>query len=171
VSTYRSLSIDDTILVLSRHSDGAEIATDSVVLINGRQYSYYVMGDLGDVRPRLVTDDTTFATSGHIKLRIVNGVGTHAGTGLDFYASLPSDSIADITPQVPTLAFGAASPYIPTDTAFRRFRLALDGQTTAIFDTTLSAGIADSSVVTVVVSDKQGGGAPFRFLLQVDKAP
>lgn len=170
-SSYRSLRVNDSILVFTRQNDAAAVATDTVALVDDRRYTYYAIGAIADFRPRLVIDDTIFAAPGNFKVRIVNALGTHAASDLDFYASLPSDSLADILPTMASLGYGAASPYFATATTFRRFRLTLAGQTTAIFDTTLATAIADSSVVTLVASDKPGGGTPFRFLVLTDKAP
>ena len=101
---------------------------------------------------------------------MIHGVGAQSLQGLDFYLSRTTDSLVDLVPLAPSVAYGAQSAYLPADTAFRRLRLTLTGQTTVLIDTTFAA-IADSSVITLVASDKQGGGPPIRLQVVVDKAP
>lgn len=171
LSAYQRLGVDDTVLVFTRSGDGIVAGTDSVLLVEDRRYSYYGLGTVAAYKPRLLVDDTLFAAAGGIKVRIIHGIGTRSTNELDFYASLPSDSLIDIAPLMPSLAYGAASPYLTADATFRRFRLTIAGLTTAILDTTLATAIADSSVVTLVASDTAGGGTPFRMVVVIDKAP
>ncbi|MEO6068834.1 MAG: DUF4397 domain-containing protein [Gemmatimonadales bacterium] len=170
VGSYQLISVDDSVIVIRQTSDGFLAATDTVLIVNGRHYTFYALGVLSSLRPRFTTDDTVFATAGNIKVRVIHGVGAQSFQGLDFYLSLTSDSLVDLVPLAPSVAYGAQSAYLPADTAFRRLRLTPTGQTTVLVDTTFAA-FADSSVITLVASDKQGGGPPIRLQVVIDKAP
>lgn len=171
LSGYKLVGVDDSVFVVRRTSDAFLVGTDTFHLIEGRKYTYYALGEVTGFKPRLAVDDTIFAVAGATKIRFIHGVGARALQALDFYVSLTSDSIVDISPLVPALAYGSASPYLSADTGFRRMRITLAGQTTAIFDTTFTTPSTDSAVVTIVATDKQGGGAPVRVQRVVDRTP
>ena len=171
VSNARLVNIDDNAFVSTRTSDNFVMGTDTVIMTTGRHYTFYVLGTASQHAAKFAQDDTTFGTAGSFKLRFVHGSQTNSVSGLDLYVSGVSDTLANIDPVVPSLAYAAASPYIPTDTAKRRIRVTQVGQTTTLLDTTLTTAFADSTNITLVVSDKSGGGAPMRLGIVVDKAP
>lgn len=171
VSTAQLVRIDDREFISTRASDNFVMGADSVTMTTGRRYTFYVLGTASQHAAKFAQDDTTFGTAGLFKLRFVHGSQTNALSGLDLYVSGVSDTLANIDPVVPSLAYAAASPYIPTDTAKRRIRVTQVGQTTVLLDTTLTTAIADSTNVTLVVSDKQGGGTPMRLGIIIDKEP
>lgn len=167
---YKLVSTNEKELTLTRTSDAFAIGADSVNLILGRHYTYYALGIASAFKSKLAIDDTVFATAGNVKVRFLHGVRARLANGIDLYVSLPGDSLDLLTPIVPSLAYGSASPYIIVDTSLTRVRLTLTGQLTTIFDSTFTAS-ADSTVVTLVATDKTGGGAPVRLQVVVDKAP
>lgn len=171
VSSGQLVSVNDQEFISSRVSDNFVMGADSVTMTTGRRYTFYVLGTVAQHAAKFAQDDTTFGAAGTFKLRFVHGSQTNAVSGLDLYVSGASDSLANIDPVVPSLAYAAASPYIVTDTAVRRIRVTQVGQTTTLLDTTLTTAIADSTNITLVVSDKQGGGTPMRLGIIVDKAP
>ncbi|HVX89494.1 MAG TPA: DUF4397 domain-containing protein [Gemmatimonadales bacterium] len=171
VSGGKLVRTEDQEFITARDNDNFVLGADSVVMTLGRHYTFYVLGTSGAHVARFALDDTTFGAAGSFKLRFVHGSQTNSVADLDLYVSAPADDISALSPVVPSLGYGAASPYIPTDTAFRRIRVTLNGQTTTLLDTTLSTAISDSTNVTLVVSDKQGGGTPMRLGVVVDKAP
>ena len=168
---YKLVSTNEKQLVLTRTSDALAIGADSVNLILGRHYTYYALGIATAFKGKITVDDTLFAAAGSVKVRFLHGVKAQSTKGIDLYVSLPGDSLALLTPIVPSLAYGSASPYITVDTSLTRVRLTLTGQLTTIFDTTFTAAVADSTVVTLVATDKVGGGAPVRLQVVVDKTP
>jgi hypothetical protein len=169
---YKLVSTDQKEFDLTRTSDGTAIGSDSVDLILGRHYTYYVLGIATAFKGKLATDDTVLAATGNVKIRFLHGVKTQLAHGIDLYVSLPGDdSLNLLTPIVPSLAYGSASAYVPVDTAWTRVRLTLTGQTTTIFDSTFATALADSSVLTFVATDKIGGGAPVRLQVVEDKTP
>lgn len=172
VSLGRLVRVDDQEFITTRNSDNFVIGADSVIMTMGRRYTFYVLGTSADHAVKLAQEDTIFATAGNFKVRFVHGAKAYALNGLDLYVSLASDSLVDISPTIPSLSYAAASPYIPTDTSLKRIRVTQVGITNAtLLDTTLTAAIADSTNITLVVSDKQGGGGPMRLGIVVDKAP
>jgi len=168
---YKLVSTNDKELALTRTSDAFLIGADSVTLILGRHYTYYALGIAVAFKSRLAVDDTVFAPAGKVKVRFLHGIKGQATRGIDLYVSLPGDSLNVLTPLVPALAYGSVSPYISVDTSLTRVRLTIAGQTATIFDSTFAASVADSTVVTLVATDKVGGGAPVRLQVVVDKAP
>lgn len=171
VSTTRLVPVDDSEFVSTRVSDALVLGTDGVAMTTKRHYTFYVLGTAAQHAAKLALDDTTFGAAGSFKVRFVHGSQANSAADLDLYVSGVSDTLANIFPLVPALAYAAASPYIPTDTTKRRIRVTLDGQTTTLLDTTLATGFADSTNITLVVSDKSGGGGPMRLGIIVDKAP
>lgn len=171
VSSGKLVSTEDREFISVRNSDNFVMGADSVLMTLGRRYTFYVLGTTSGHAAKFAQDDTTFGAAGNFKLRFVHGSQANALAGLDLYVSLASDSLADISPLVPSLAYGSASPYVTVDTSFKRIRVTLTGQTTALLDTTLSTAISDSTNLTLAVSDKQGGGTPMRLGIVVDKAP
>ena len=170
-SIYTLVSTDTKLLDLTRTSDAFPIGSDSVNLILGRHYTDYALGIVSASVRKLTTDDTVFAAAGNVKIRFLHGIKAQSTKGIDLYVSGPNDSLPLLTPTVPSLAYGSASPYITVDTALTRVRLTITGQTATIFDSTFATTIADSTVVTLVATDKTGGGAPVRLQVVVDKAP
>lgn len=171
-SIYKLVSTNTQELAVKRSTDATPIGADSVNLILGRHYTYYVLGITTAAKTKFATDDTVFAAAGKVKIRFLHGIKAQSTKGIDLYVSLPGDtSLALLTPIVPSLAYGSASAYVPVDTSLRRVRLTLTGLTSTIFDSTFAAGINDSSVVTIVATDKIGGGAPVRVQVVTDKAP
>ena len=169
---YKLVGTNTPELVLTRTSDAFPIGADSVTLILGRHYTFYALGIATAFRAKTVVDDTLFAAAGSVKVRFIHGIKAQSTKGIDLYVSLPGDSnLALLTPIVPSLAYGSASAYVPVDTALTRVRLTLTGQTATIFDSTFATAVADSAVVTLVATDKTGGGAPVRLQVVVDKAP
>ena len=168
---YKLVSTNEKELTLTRTSDAFAIGADSVNLILGRHYTYYALGIASAFKSKLAIDDTVFATAGNVKVRFLHGVRARLANGIDLYVSLPGDTLGLLTPTVPSLSYGSASPYITLDTSLTRVRLTLTGDTTTIFDSTFAAAVADSTVLTLVATDKIGGGAPVRLQVVVDKAP
>jgi hypothetical protein len=168
---YAAVAIDDQVLDFTRVSDGLAFGSDTVNFIDGRHYTFYALGIASAFKGKLATDDTVFAAAGQVKVRFLHGVKTQFSKGIDLYLSLPTDTLGLLTPIVPSLAYGSASAYVPVDTAFTRLRLTITGDTATVFDSTFAAAIPDSSVVTIVATDKVGGGAPVRVQVVVDKAP
>jgi hypothetical protein len=171
VSGAQSITADSSILQVSRSSDNFLLGLDTLVAVSGRMYTMYGVGTVGNFKSLIVVDDTTFADSGFFKVRFVHGVEDESGFGLDLYVTAPSTDITGITPQIASLSYGAVSSYFANDTAARRLRVTRAGQTTVILDTTFIGAFPDSQVVTVVASEKAGGGPPFRFTAVVDRAP
>ena len=171
VSSGQLTDVNSREFISTRVSDNFVMGSDSVTMTTGRHYTFYVLGTSTQHKAKFAQDDTTFSAAGTFKLRFVHGSQTNALSGLDLYVSAPSDSLANIDPLVPSLAYAAASPYIPTDTTLRRIRVTLVGQTTTLLDTTLTSAFADSTNITLVVSDPSGGGTPMRLGIVVDKAP
>ena len=168
-TTYKLVSTNEKQFVLTRTSDAFAIGADSVNLLLGRHYTYYALGTATAFKGKVTVDDTLFAAAGSVKVRFLHGVKAQSTKGIDLYVSLPGDSnLALLTPIVPSLAYGSASA---VDTALTRVRLTLTGQTATIFDSTFATAAADSTVVTLVATDKTGGGAPVRLQVVVDKAP
>ena len=170
-STLRNIGALDTVLVVTRVGDGVEVGADTIIFVDDRQYTFYALGSVADFRARTVVDDTINAAAGSIKLRIVNGLATHAASDIDFYASAPGVGMAGLIPHTASLPFGGAGSYVATDTSLRRFRFTLEGDTVAVFDTTFVTPFPSTSVITVVVADKSGGGTPFKLLTLTDQAP
>jgi len=167
---YKLVSTNTQALDLTRTSDALAIGSDSATLILGRHYTFYALGIASAFKSKITTDDTVFAAAGSVKVRFLHGVRARSANGIDLYLSLPGDSLDLLTPIVPSLAYGSASAYVPVDTSLTRVRLTLTGQLTTIYDSTFAAS-ADSTVVTLVATDKIGGGAPVRLQVVVDKAP
>lgn len=166
-----SISLLAPTLQVLRTSDALVLGTDSVDLHDGIDYTFFALGKITGFKPWLAIDDSTFADSGSFKVRFVHGIGVRSAVGLDLYLSLPSDSLADISPLIPAIQFGTASSYAQADTAFRRLRLTVAGQKVAVFDTTFATVIPDSTVLTFAGSDQQGGGGAVRLQTLIDKVP
>lgn len=171
VSTANLVKTDDDEFTTVRNSDDFVMQLDTVVMTIGRRYTFYALGTSAAKKAKFALDDTTFGAAGVFKFRFVHGAKAQEVQGLDLYISLASDSLADITPLVPSLPYGVASPYVNADTGFTRIRVTQTGLTTTLLDTTLATAFADSNNITIVVSDKSGGGGPMRLGVVVDKAP
>lgn len=165
------VSTEDSVFALSRTSDNFVIGADTVSMLDGRRYTFYAFGIANDHRFKFATDDTLFGAAGQYKFRFIHGTKTKALQGLDLYVSLASDSLTALTPQITSLGYGLASGYVAADTGFKRIRITVTGTTTTLLDTTLSTAIADSTNLSIVISDKSGGGTPYRLGLVVDNAP
>lgn len=171
VSASTSISTDTSILVVNRSSDNQLLGSDTLVATEGRKYTMFGMGTVGNFRSAIGVEDTIFAPAGKFKLRFVHGVVDQSGFGIDLYVTDSATDITSVTPQVASLQYGAVSGYFQSDTSARRLRVTRAGQTNIILDTTFAATFADSQVVTVVASDKAGGGPPPKFTVVVDRAP
>lgn len=171
VGTGVSVSADSNIFQISRSSDNFVLGSDTLVAVAGKKYTMFGMGTAGNFRSLIAIDDTIYADTGKFKLRFVHAVPDQSGFGLDLYITPVATDITGITPQVASLQYGAISSYFANDTSARRLRVTRAGQTTVILDTTFAASFPDSSIVTVIASDKLGGGPPPVFTLVVDRAP
>ena len=170
VSAVVPVNVAATSFETRNTSDGFVIGTDSVNLDPGVAYTYYALGKLTSFKPVLATDGTTFADSGTYKVRFVHGISTRTGP-LDLYVTGVNDTITSLTPLISGTTLGTASAYFVADTAFRRVRLTITGLKTVLFDTTFATAIPDSTVLTLVATDQQGGAEPIRLQGVVDRAP
>ena len=104
-----------------------------------------------------IADDPTPA-AGQAKLRVVHVAA--APGAVSMYVTAPTTDLSSATPAVPSLSFGAASPYVAVAPGTYRIRITPAGNpSTTLLDTgniTVSAG----SVRTLLVTDAPGGGLP-----------
>ena len=112
-----------------------------------------------------IPDDPT-PVSGQAKLRVIHVAATPGAIAM--YVTTPAADLASATPSVPSLSFGAASPYVAVAPGTYRIRITPAGvPSTTLLDTgniTLSAG----SVRTLLVTDAPGGGLPTTLSVIVD---
>jgi FtsP/CotA-like multicopper oxidase with cupredoxin domain len=112
-----------------------------------------------------IPDDPT-PVSGQAKLRVIHVAATPGA--ISMYVTTPAADLASATPSVPSLSFGAASPYVAVAPGTYRIRITPAGvPSTTLLDTgniTLSAG----SVRTLLVTDAPGGGLPTTLSVIVD---
>lgn len=158
------------ILQTRRASDGFQLGLDTVSIFKDRRYTYYGLGEVSNFVPLVAQQDTVLPTGGQFKVRFVHGAVSEEAFTLDFYTDA-SSNLAGITPTYPALSYGTASLYAAVDTGLRRFRWTRNGSTTPVFDTTFSSSIPAGAIVTLVLTDKQGGGTPLRVTRVNDTIP
>ena len=168
-SAYTDVGIDTLFFAVTRSSDAFLLGSDTLVAALDAKYTMYMLGTIGNFRPLIAPDDTVLSAAGTLKLRVVHGVRSDSVIGFDLYFTTPSADIGAISPNLASLSYGAASPYVSLDTAARRLRVTRAGLKTIELDTTFAATVADSQVITIVAADQPGGGR--RLQRVVDKAP
>jgi hypothetical protein len=111
-----------------------------------------------------IPDDLTPA-SGQAKVRLVHVAA--AQSALSLYITTTSGDLSSATPIVPTLSFGAASPYVTVVPGSYRIRVTPVGvPSTIILD--IGATLGAGSVRTLLVTDAPSGGLPTNLSIIAD---
>ncbi len=131
----------------------------------GTQYSVYAVGDLAQIAPLLVTDDTRrLATAA--KLRVIHA--SPAAGPVDVYLTSGS-SIGSATPVLTNVPFKADSGFLGVAAGTYYVTVTPTGTKTAAIGP-LAVTLAVKGIYTAVAVDHVGGGAPLGLIALDDLA-
>jgi hypothetical protein len=164
-SPYVSLSLASHRLQAQASGTGTTLVDFTRDLTTAGSFSLIPAPGLSQFGALFIPDDPTPAT-GQTKLRLVHVAA--APGAISLYLTPPSADLSSATPAVPTLSFGAASPYVAVAPGTYRIRITPAGiPSTTLIDAgnvTLSAG----SVRTLLITDAPGGGLPTNLSIIAD---
>ena len=156
-SPYVSLTLASHRLQAQASGTGTTLVDFTRDLTTAGTFSLIPAPGLSQFGALFIADDPTPA-AGQAKFRVVHVAA--APGAVSMYITSPTADLSSATPAVPTLAFGAASPYVAVAPGTYRIRITPAGNpSTTLLDTgniTVTAG----SVRTLLVTDAPGGGLP-----------
>ncbi|HVX88364.1 MAG TPA: DUF4397 domain-containing protein [Gemmatimonadales bacterium] len=171
-SGYKRVAVDVGEVSINRTDNGNVLGLDTLALTVGRRYSLYGLGIQAQFRSVFVADDTLPPDSSSVKVRVVHGYRTLNASGLDVYATLPTDTLGAIPPIVGGIGYALASSYQTIDTGLVRFRVRESGgSVTDLVDTTLAVRLSPRGVYTVVATEGVGGNPPMVLRFVPDTIP
>ncbi|HET7600544.1 MAG TPA: DUF4397 domain-containing protein [Gemmatimonadales bacterium] len=127
----------------------------------GTVYTLAVVGTAAALEPLLLTEDTTSAASGTIKIRMVHLAPL--GPAMDLYVTGASDDIAALAPTIAGVTYKSASTYANPASGTVRLRVTEAGTKNVLVDSG-SLNLTSGQVGSLIVfgnSGTGGGGAPY----------
>jgi hypothetical protein len=148
--------------------------TDAVLLdyttsfTNGTAYTFAMIGLAGSRQGVLFTDDTSAASTGNFKVRVLNLA--RLAPALDLYITDPGADLTTLTPVATGIAYPTASAYFTAPIGNKLIQLTQTGTTTVLCSAgpiAFTTGQSVSQFVTGAVGSA-GGGAPYTCPLVAD---
>lgn len=140
-------------------------------LTGGVAYTFAVTGTLASLKPVFLVDDTTAASAGNFKVRLIHVAPL--GPAMDLYIAGPTDDIATATPVVTGLSYANATAYITAPAGAVRLVLTETGSKTVLYDSGTITALTSRASVSAFLIGKAGvggGGAPYSVQLVADHA-
>ena len=164
-SPYVSVTLASHRLQAQASGTGTTLVDFTRDLTTAGAFSLIPAPGLSQFGALFIADDPTPAT-GQAKIRVVHVAA--APGAISMYVTAPTADLSSATPAVPTLSFGAASPYVAVAAGTYRLRITPAGiPSTTLIDAgniTVSAG----SVRTLLITDAPGGGLPTTLSIITD---
>ena len=164
-SPYVAVSAGSHRLTAQSSGTGTTLVDFTRDLTADGAYSLIPAPGLSQFGALFIPDDPTPA-SGQAKIRVVH-VAAAPGT-ISLYITSPTSDLSSATPAVPTLSFGAASPYVTVAPGTYRFRVTPAGTPSTVLLDTGNITVAAGSVRTLLVTDAPGGGLPTTLSIVAD---
>jgi hypothetical protein len=156
-SPYVSVSVGSHRLQAQASGTGTTLLDFTQDLTASGAFSLIPAPGLSSFGALFIPDDPTPAT-GQLKLRVVH-VAAAPGP-VSVYVTSSTADLGSATPVVPTLAFGAASPYVTVAPGTIRVRITPAGVPSTILVDSGSLTVSAGSVRTFLLTDSPGGGLP-----------
>ena len=164
-SPYVAVSAGSHRLTAQSSGTGTTLVDFTRDLTADGAYSLIPAPGLSQFGALFIPDDPTPA-SGQAKIRVVHVAA--APGAISLYITSPTSDLSSATPAVPTLAFGAASPYVTVAPGTYRFRVTPAGTPSTVLLDTGNITVAAGSVRTLLVTDAPGGGLPTTLSIVAD---
>jgi hypothetical protein len=131
-------------------------------LLPESRYTLLAVGELANIEPLLLTDDTPAPATGFLKVRVLHASPTAAP--VDIYVTSPTEDISTVAPTLTSVAFKSSSDYLEIAAGDYRLRITLTNSKTPIYDSgtlPLEAGLT----ATIAAVTAQSGISPISLLL------
>jgi hypothetical protein len=149
-----------TSVQVTPYGNSGVIAIDApVTLAAGTNYSVYAVGDLANISPLVLTDDTRRVAT-EAKLRLVHA--SPSAGNVDIYLTAAS-SITGKTPVLSNVAFKTDSGFLPVAAGTYYVTVTPAGTSTPAIGPA-AVTLAASGIYTAVAVDHVGGGAPLGLI-------
>lgn len=164
---YRDVPAGDLNVRLNLAGTTTTLMVSDLAVRDGGNHTLIASGTLADIERLVLQDDSTRPSVDLAKLRVVH-VGP-AAPALDIYATAPNADLASETPIIADLRFGETSDYLQMASGdVHHFRAAQAGTKSVVIDAGLNV-LVGGDVVTIMVAEEGGGGAPFRLVALLDQ--
>jgi hypothetical protein len=174
-ANYSPIYAGSRTMLLRRTADTtALIATIGFTVTAGQDQTIYATGGAGGsaITPLTVQDDNPAIASSATRLRFVN-VSPTAG-GIDIFVTAPNADLSTATPTFTNVGYRGASTYATPAVGTYQIRIVPTGTTPASRAGAVIANIASLSLAggagrTVLIGDRNLGGAPVTMLVLTDQ--
>jgi FtsP/CotA-like multicopper oxidase with cupredoxin domain len=156
-SPYVSLTLGSHRLQAQASGTGTTLVDFTRDLNAEGAFSFVPAPGLSQFGALFIPDDPTPA-SGQAKLRVVH-VAAAPGS-ISVYLTSPTADLSSATPIIPTLAFGAVSPYVAVAPGTFRIRVTPAGIPSTVLLDSGNLTLTSGAVRTLLVTDSPGGGLP-----------
>ncbi|MGD8853307.1 MAG: DUF4397 domain-containing protein, partial [Gammaproteobacteria bacterium] len=131
-------------------------------LLPESRYTLIAVGELANIEPLLLTDDTPAPATGFLRVRVVHASPT--APPVDIYVTSPTEDISTVAPTLTSVAFKSSSDYLEIAAGDYRLRITLTNSKTPIYDSgtlPLEAGLT----TTIAAVTAQSSISPISLLL------
>ena len=164
-SNYVPTTVGSHRLTADGSATGTTLVDFTRDLTSEGAYSLIPAPGLAQFGALFLTDDPVPA-SGQAKIRVVHVAPTQ--NAVSVYVTTPNGDLASATPTVPTLLFGAASPYFLLDPGTYRFRVTPVGSPSSVIVDSGSITVGAGAIRTVLLTDSSSGGLPTTLSIIAD---
>lgn len=144
----------------------ADLVSHQQTVAGGGAYTVIALGTEAAPQSLALTDDLAAPAAGKAKLRVAHAA---AGQGaVDVYVLATAADLATATPQRTNLAVKTASDYLVVDGGAKVVILTGAGTKTTVL-TVANVALTAGRALTLVATEKAGGGAPLESVTLVDR--
>ncbi len=167
-TSYKSLAADTYTLKFRRSGAAGNLLSVSSTLSQDRHVTYIAHGASNRFAVTALDDEIAAPDSGYTAIQILN---TATVDVFDVYLTSSDDSLNDVSPVVGSLASGALSTLTTARSGTYRLRVASSGSKTDVRLDVPAVSLADSGVLSIILTDTAGGVLASAVLLPQQAEP
>lgn len=170
---FRSTTSGSRSLRISEASSFAALVDESLGIVGDQDYNIVLISRvrrgsaLLGATALVLTNSKLDPDEGRVRIRLIHGAPTL--NSIDIYALPAGGSRPTILPAGRSATFGEVSRYLDSDAGFYTFEVTNAGQTGTALASSGPVELVEGNTYTVVLAEREAGGAPYSFIVAEDR--